>query len=807
MGEITKELNINEKIALLGGTNYMYTNSVPNKGIDSVCMSDGPHGLRKQTHEQDVGVSDSVLATAFPTGATTANGWSRINSAKMGEAIACECLSYDVDLLLGPGINIKRNPLCGRNFEYFSEDPYLASECAISFVKAVQDKNVGVTLKHFALNNSEDYRSVGDSVCDERTMREIYLKPFERVVKNCQPHAVMCAYNKVNGTYCSENSELINGILREEWGFDGVVMTDWGAMHDRVKALKAGIDLEMPGDTLICKKQLYDALKNGDLDGRTVDKSVQRVINLSKRYNNNTQIKADFEKHHELAGVIAQESAVLMKNDGILPLAGNEKLCIIGDLFEKMRYQGSGSSLVNATFITTPKSAFDAKGVEYDYARGYEENSAEINENLISEAVEKAKNADVVLLFIGLTDYDEFESCDRKNMRLGDNQLALIDSITKLNKKVVGVLFGGSVVELPFIDKVNSLLNMFLPGQNGGSAVYNLIFGKANPCGRLAQTWMKKYEDVPFYNEFSKSEREIYKEGLFVGYRYYTTANVKPLFPFGFGLSYTTFEYQDDAVLRRNGNRINVSCNVVNTGDIKGKETVQLYVSKAESAVIRPKRELKSFRQVNLNPKESRKVELSIVYDDLAVYDVKKRKWIVEKGRYTFEICSSSEEVKAVVELDIEGEEIENTYCEEVFSIYSTAKMEKVSEEVYEKMSGIKLQPLQNSKKLSMENRFVDYKQTFFGRILYKKVMAELEKSDKKILETLSESDRERVMKALLFRKKAVDNSSVMQMTMSMASVLPYNGAQAIACLGNGNLLGALIKYMKKIKSAPYTKK
>ncbi len=804
MRDITKELNLNEKTALVSGTNYMYTNSVLRMDVKAVSMSDGPHGLRKQTNERDIGISDSEPATAFPTSGTTANSWSRINLNKVGSAIAQECLFYGVDLLLGPGVNIKRNPLCGRNFEYFSEDPYLSGECAINFVSGVQSKNVGVALKHFALNNSENYRAVSDSVCDERTMREIYLKPFEKVVKTCKPHSIMCAYNKINGTYCSENSMLLNDILRDEWGFDGVVMTDWGAMHDRVKALKSGLDVEMPGDTPICRKQLQDAITKGKLDEAVLDRSVQRVVNLSERYKDNEKVQVDFKKNHELAGIIAQESAVLMKNDGTLPLKGDEKLCIIGDLFEKMRYQGAGSSMINATFITTPKNAFDKNKVSYDYARGYEENSLEINEDLIAEAEEKAKNSDVVLLFIGLTDYVEFEGCDRKNMRLAHNQLVLIDRITALNKKTVCVFFGGSVVELPFVDKVSALLNMFLPGQNGGTATYNLLFGKVNPSGRLAQTWMKKYEDVPFGEEFSSSEREVYKEGLFVGYRYYLTANVDVAFPFGFGLSYTNFEYSNVAYFRRNGKVINVSCNIINSGDMAGRETVQLYVSK-NGNVVRPKRELKGYRQVNLKPGESRKVEISLNEDDLAFYDVKTKKWVIEEGKYLLEICSSSADVKAEVLVDVAGQVVDKQYDDEVFSIYQKADLSKVTDSVFERMSGLSLAK-DNGKKLSLNSRLVDFNRTFFGRIFYKMVKSTLKKGDDKILEMPDGAEKDRALKGAMFRQIVADNSSIMQMTMSMPATLPYNYAKAVVSLGNGNLFGALYWYLKKIKESPLPK-
>lgn len=806
MSEITKELNLNEKIAIVSGTDQMYTNPVARLNIPAVSMADGPCGLRKQIKELDVGITESAPATAFPTPGTVANGWSRINCSRMGEAIANECLSYGVNLLLGPGLNIKRNPLCGRSFEYYSEDPFLASECGINFVNGVQSRGVGVTLKHFALNNSESYRSVGDSVCDERTMREIYLRPFERIVKSCAPHAVMCAYNKVNGEYCSENATLINGILRGEWGFDGVVMTDWGAMHDRVKALNAGVDLEMPGDTPVCRKQIADAVKKGTLDMQVLDKSAERVIYLARRYESNATQQADFEKNNELACLLAQESAVLMKNDGTLPLSGNEKLCVIGGLFENMRYQGAGSSQINATGVTSPKTAFDKNKINYDYARGYNENQLDgYSEELEAEAVEKAKNADVVLMFIGLSDYVEYEGADRKDMKLAQSQLRLIEKILTLNKKTVCVLFGGSVVELPFAGEVNSLLNMFLPGQNGGTATYNLLYGKANPCGRLAQSWMKRYEDIPFHSEYSK-EREAYKEGLFVGYRYYVTSGVKPAFPFGFGLSYTSFDYDSIAYLRRNGNRINVSCNIVNSGEFKGRETVQLYVSKTDGSVVRPRRELKGFRQVNLAPGERRRVEIAITVDDLAFYDVKSKKWTVEGGRYMLELGSSSEDIKAVTFVDIEGESVEKEHSEEVFSIYSNADFDKVTDEIYEKMSGLSLKRVEADKKLTLNSRFSDFNSTFWGRVIYKAVIKTLSKGEKKILAMPDSEQKELALKNVEFRRISVNNSSVMQMTMAQPDVLAYNQAQALVDLANGNVFRALGKLMKKIKGTPLPK-
>ena len=542
--ELLKNLTLEEKTALVAGTNFMFTNPVPRLGIPSIRTSDGPHGLRVQKEGGDNGVNGSEPATAFPTAACTASGWNPENTYKMGEAMAEECLHYGVSVLLGPALNIKRNPLCGRNFEYFSEDPYLAGKMAAGEVKGVQSKGVGVAAKHFALNGAENFRFMGDSVCDMRTIREIYLKPFEIVVKESKPHTLMCAYNKINGTYCCENEWLLNGVLRGEWGFDGLVMSDWGATHDRVKGVAAGLDLEMPGDTAICRKWITDAVKSGALKEEDLDKAVENVLRLVERYENNPKgVEVDWKAHNARSAEIAEDCAVLLKNDGALPLDKNEKLLVAGDLFGKMRYQGAGSSMINSTFITSPQNAFDRAGVDYVFRRGYAENKLESDEKLIAEALDAAKDFESVLVFAGLTDYVESEGAERENMRLPENQLALIDALIKAGKKVTIVLYGGSPVELPFAEKVSAILDMYLPGQNGGTATYNLLFGIKSPCGKLAETWVKEYADIPFGDAYSKTLNEIYKESVFAGYRYYLTANKEVRYPFGYGLSYTTFQY------------------------------------------------------------------------------------------------------------------------------------------------------------------------------------------------------------------------------------------------------------------------
>ncbi len=573
---ILKQMTVEEKAALVSGTNFMYTNPIPRLGVPRLRMSDGPHGLRIQREGGDNGVAGSDPATAFPTAATTASGWNPENTRKMGEAIAEECRYYGVHTLLGPGVNIKRNPLCGRNFEYFSEDPYLAGVMGAAEVEGVQSKGVGVSVKHFALNNSENYRFMGNSVASERTMRKIYLKPFEYIVKHARPATVMCAYNRVNGTFCSEHKWLLSDVLRGEWGFDGVVMSDWGAVHDRVAGLKAGLDLEMPGDTAICRRRILDGIADGSLPREALDSACRSILRWIDRYVQPADPKpADWKAHHALAAEIAADCAVLLKNNGVLPLSGSEKLHIAGELFANMRYQGAGSSMIHPTEVTTPKDAFDAHGVK-------------------SAALEES---DTVLIFAGLTDEYESEGCDREHMRLPEHQLKEIDALLASGKKTVVVLFGGSPFELPFADRVDAILNMYLPGQNGGTAVYDLLFGIRNPSGKLAETWPMRYEDVPGHETFGKGMNEIYAEGVEVGYRYYSKHNVPVRFPFGFGLSYTTFGHSE---WTKDGDTYTQT--VTNTGNRFGGEVAQLFLDG----------ELRGFKKVYLMPGESKTVSITV---------------------------------------------------------------------------------------------------------------------------------------------------------------------------------------------------
>ena len=581
---LMQELTVEEKAALVSGTDFMYTNPIPRLGVPSLRMSDGPHGLRLQKEGGDNGVSESEPATSFPTAATTASSWNPENTRKMGEAIAQECRYYGVHTLLGPGVNIKRNPLCGRNFEYFSEDPLLAGVMGAAEVNGVQSKGVGVSVKHFALNNSENFRFMGNSIASENTMRRLYLKPFEYIIKHAHPATVMCAYNQVNGTYCSEHKWLLTDVLRKEWGFNGLVMTDWGAMHDRVASLKAGLDLEMPGDTAICRRWILDGIRDGSLSMNDLDAACRNILNwISKYVKPADPMPVDWGAHHALSAEIAADCAVLLKNDGILPLSGTKKLHIAGELYENMRYQGAGSSMIHPARLTTPKDAFTAHGVR-------------------SVPMEEC---DTILYFAGLTDEYESEGCDRENMKLPEKQLCEIDTLIQTGKPVVIVLFGGSPFELPFCENVSAILNMYLPGQNGGTAVYELLFGEKNPSGKLAETWPLRYEDVPSHETFGKSINEVYSEGTEVGYRYYNKHSVPVRFPFGFGLSYTTFAKTE---WQKNGDAYVQT--ITNTGDRFGGEVAELFLDG----------ELAGFEKVYLNPGESRTVHILPELQDETVY-------------------------------------------------------------------------------------------------------------------------------------------------------------------------------------------
>lgn len=798
--KVLSELTAEEKAALVSGTDFMYTNPVPRLGIPQLRMSDGPHGLRAQEKGKggDNGVTGSLPATAFPAAACTASGWNPENLRRMGAAIARECHKYGVHMLLGPGANIKRNPLGGRNFEYFSEDPLLAGKLAAAQVQGLQSGGVAACVKHFALNNSENYRFLGDSIADGRAMREIYLKVFERIVREGKPAAVMCAYNKVNGEYCSQNKFLLTDILRGEWGFGGLTMTDWGAMHDREKSLRAGMDLEMPGDTPFCRRRILDGLAEGSLSAADLDKAVENVLRAVEKYAKEFPDDADFEANDALACEIAQDCAVLLKNDGMLPLAEGEEIFVAGDLFETMRYQGAGSSMISPTRLTSPRAAFDALGVRYAFARGYAAGGSEPRQELIGEAVRGAEKFEKVLVFAGLTDSSESEGCDRPHMRLPDNQLALIGALLASGKRVAVVLFGGSPAELPFADKAGAILNMYLPGQAGGRACANLLFGRANPCGKLAETWSLAYQDVPFGSEFGEGVHEVYKESVFVGYRYYSTAGVPVRYPFGYGLSYTSFRICDMRA-ERAGDSVKVSCTVKNTGGRAGAEVVQLYVRAPQGDTFRPLRELRAFQKVYLAAGESARAELSFDISELRSFDMARNAWVLEGGEYELQICSDSQTVLLSETVRLEGECL-SPYPADVLAVYRGADLAAASGELFEKMSGRKIPPLPPKKPVTVESRFSDLQETRVGKLLYKIVMSVPRRMRRKAEKLPAGTERENKIKGAQFLERILESNTLVSMSMAAGKMFPYNFAAGAAHLANGCIFKALRCFCAKIK-------
>ena len=799
INEIVNKLTLEEKIALVSGTDFMYTNPVSRLGIPSLCMADGPHGLRKQTGNQDNGISQSELATAFPTAVTVASSWNPDNAYMMGEAIARECIRYSVDILLGPGANIKRNPLCGRNFEYYSEDALLSGMMGTEEVHGLQDNGVGATVKHFAMNNSENYRFMGNSIADERAMREIYLKSFEYIVKEGKPYAMMCAYNQINGTFCSENKWLLNDVLRDEWGFDGLVMTDWGAMKDRIEALKAGLDLEMPGDTAICRKWIRDSIKDKTLSIEVLDKAVINVLKTINKCGKDVEDCLDFELNNQICCEIAEDSAVLMKNDGILPLNKDEKYLVTGMLFEKMRYQGSGSSMINAIKVTSPKDAFDKAGISYEYCTGYEEKDNPPDISLITKAVEKSRLYDKVLVFAGLTDYVESEGSDRETMKLPQNQIALIDQLIAAGKKVVIILFGGSVCELPFRDNVSAILNMFLPGQNGGTATTNLLFGVKSPSGKLSETWPNSYDDVPYGKDFGKSINEVYKESIFVGYRYYLTANKKVAYPFGYGLSYTAFEYSDMHVEKKDS-KFTVSCNIKNAGKYDGAEVVQLYVKAPKSDVIKPLKELRAFTKVYLSVGESKHVEMVIDEDNLRYYNTSAGKWLLETGQYNIFICSDCTEVKLSQTVSIEGDDSVLTYSQEVVTAYNK-DIADISDNIFEEVLKDKIPLLQPRRPFTIESRFSDLSDSLTGKMLFKSVMSVANKQRRQAEKLPEGLEKDNRIKGALFLSRILESNSLRSMSMSASKSFPYNFALGFMEMANGHIIKGIKHFLTKIEA------
>ena len=649
---IIREMTLEEKAGMCSGKDFWHLKGVERLGIPEVMVSDGPHGLRKQAEEADhLGLNESIKAVCFPTACATACSFDRDLLEEMGERIGDECQAEDLSVILGPAVNIKRSPLCGRNFEYFSEDPYLASQMAAAHIKGVQSKNVGTSIKHFAANNQEHRRMSCSSEIDERTLREIYLAAFETAIKEAKPDTVMCSYNRINGEFASENHWLLTEVLRDQWGFEGYVMSDWGAVNDRVKGLKAGLELEMPGSGGNTDKEIVEAVKSGELEEAVLDRAVERILNIVFKFTDNRQEgKFDLEEDHKLAAKIAGESMVLLKNEGVLPLpAQGKKIAFIGKFAETPRFQGGGSSHINSFKITSALEA--AKEVaEVTYAQGYDVKEDVIDQAMLDQAVETAKEADVAVIFAGLPDAFESEGYDRTHMRMPDCQNTLISEIAKVQENVVVVLHNGSPVEMPWADQVKGILEAYLCGQAVGQAEVDILFGKVNPSGKLAETIPYKLSDNPSYLNFPGDGQKVeYKEGVFVGYRYYDTKEMPVRYPFGYGLSYTTFEYSDlqlssDKI--KDTDKLKVTLKVKNTGNRAGKEIVQLYVADKTGAASRPVKELKNFVKVELQPQEEKTVEMELDKRSFDWYNTDIHDWYAASGEYEILAAASSRDIR-----------------------------------------------------------------------------------------------------------------------------------------------------------------
>ncbi len=649
-------LTRDEKIRLCSGLDFWHLEAIEGADLPSVMLTDGPHGLRKQKTAGDhIGLGESVPATCFPTAATLACSWDRRLLEDVGEALGDECRAEKVSVLLGPGINIKRNPLCGRNFEYFSEDPLLSGELAAAFIRGVQSRGIGTSLKHFAVNNQEYYRLVTDARVDERTLRELYLTGFEIAVKKGRPWTVMCAYNRLNGEYCSDSRRLLTDILREEWGFDGLVMSDWGAVNDRVAGIHAGMDLEMPGSGGAFDGQLRDAVESGRLSASDLDRSAGRVVELMLR-SRDTLRSIDgeepprLEEHHLLARRAAARSAVLLKNeDSLLPLSPDQKIAVLGEMAAVPRFQGNGSSLVNPAKVET---AFD------EMRRRIDESGA-AGEVLFTRDPEEAPGlagtCDAAVFFAGLPQEYESEGYDREHLRIPREQVELIRNIASVQKRLVVVLSNGAPVEMEWLDDASAVLELYLGGQAAGGAAADILFGTVNPSGKLAETFPRRLEDLRSSAWFPGSPSRVeYREGLDVGYRYYDRAGEAPLFPFGYGLSYTTFEYDDLQISASRADEaelsewtgITASVRVRNTGDTAGSDIVQLYVHDVESGVRRPQQELKGFEKVYLEPGESRRVEFELGRRAFAFYHTATASWRIEDGDFEIRVGASSRDIR-----------------------------------------------------------------------------------------------------------------------------------------------------------------
>jgi beta-glucosidase len=745
--DIVSRLTLEEKASLCSGKDFWTLKSVERLGLGSIMVTDGPHGLRKQAGAGDhLGINQSVPATCFPAACASSCSFDRELLREIGAAMGEECLQEQVAVILGPGANIKRSPLCGRNFEYFSEDPCLTGELAAALIAGVQSKGVGTSLKHFAANNQETRRMTCNSVVDERALREIYLAGFERAVKESQPWTLMCSYNLINGTYAADNTWLLSGLLRDEWGFTGLVMTDWGAVSDRVQGIRAGLDLEMPGSGGVNDAKIVEAVRSGALAEADLDKAVTRIVDLILKARENAGPVYNAEAHHNLARRAAAESAVLLKNEGdLLPLAAGKSLAVIGAFAEKPRYQGSGSSRINPVKLETPLEELRKLGFPVEYAPGYTLEGGKPDAALIAEAAALAGKQDIAVVFAGLPDEYESEGFDRDSLDMPPSHNELIRAVAQANPNTVVVLLLGAPVTLPWASGVKSILLLYLGGQAAGGAAADLLAGRQNPGGKLAETWPLALEDNPSYRYFPGGSKTVeYRESVFVGYRYYNSAEKEVAYPFGYGLSYTSFEYSDlklSAGEFKAGGRLELSFTVTNTGSRPGTEVAQIYVSPESPAVFRPKMELRGFEKLRLESGERKTVTVCLDTRSFAYYNVPDRTWALEGGSYGILVGTNSRDIRLRQSVTVigDGREVSLAALQEKAPEYFALGNPKgpgtgsltVSDASFQALYGRPLPPAARlpGEPFSINSTLGDIKDTPPGQALLQQIAAGLEKT------------------------------------------------------------------------------
>lgn len=799
--QVLGQLTLEEKASLCSGHDFWHLKGIERLEIPSIMVTDGPHGLRKQAGSSDhIGINESVKATCFPTAAATASAWDPDMLYEMGQALGDECLQEEVSVLLGPGVNIKRSPLCGRNFEYISEDPYLAGKLGAALVNGVQSKGVGTSLKHYVANNQEYRRMATDSVVDERALRELYLAAFEGVVREADPWTVMCSYNKINGTYASDHHKLLTQILKEEWGHSGIVVTDWGATNDRVEGIRAGLELEMPASGGQNDMKIVEAVKKGALTEEQLDKAVLRILELIFKSEENRQSGYIYDKeaHHMLARKIAGQSIVLLKNEAdVLPL-NSPDLAIIGEFARTPRYQGAGSSLIAPTKVESALDELDRRGVAYRFKPGYRTDTDQVEFGMTEEAKHAARGRTAVV-FAGLTDDYESEGFDRSHMEMPGNHDALIEAIAEVADKVIVVLQNGAPVAMPWLEKVDAVVEAYLGGQAGGPAIIDVLFGDVNPSGRLAETFPISLSDDLATRWFGMGPKTVeYRESIYVGYRYFDSAGVAVQFPFGYGLSYTAFEYSDLSVSHErmsDSDQLVVTFKVTNAGGVAGADVAQLYVTDVESTIYRPEKELKAFKKVWLEAGETQEIVMTLDKRAFAYYNVNIKDWHVESGDFKLLVGASSRDIRLVAQVAVESSSPEvpvPDYRKTAPVYYDMEQLKNgIPASDFEVVLGRNLPDNSPIKKgeFDLNSTMEDISVTMLGKMLYKIVLGAMTKAIKG-----ADEKQVRMMKAM------VNDMPLRSMVLFNSAQFSFEMASGLVDIMNGKAFGGIKRLLNSKK-------